>query len=539
MHQLSGYDESNTLLAEDTAQFSIDINGKIIDTVRTDKLNYTTDETILLSDDIYNNTTNTYVRNLNVKIDILDSVNNETVRTITGCVYLSGRKMISYYNAIKAADLGVGSYSAVSTVSDGEEILSSSRSEFNVLEITDLTAHYSGNIFADDYTDKHKKLRFYVTNHGTEDSSNLTLRVGVYTSNGELISAIDKPADIPAGETISFTELYNTEPLKIGSYPVVLSILSSDGSEAILDYCGFEVDSINEYTVTFVDYDGRIIDTQLVKYGESAVAPESPSRESDAKYMYTFKGWDTDFSDVTYSITVTAIYEAKLIFNEDDQSDSDILDTDFIDTEETDSDSSDTDNTDTEETDSNSSDTDNTDTEETDSNSSDTDNTDTEETDSDSSYTDNTDTDETDSDSSDTDNTDTEETDSDSSDTDNTDTEETDGDSSDTDNTDAEETDGDLPETDSDLQENNHIDDNKTVPDEKVTYDSQIEDVYYPTPAVFEVKSNTKITSLSSTVKTGDRRNKVPLLFILTSALAAILLLSVKKLSKNKIGEAE
>ena len=60
------------------------------------------------------------------------------------------------------------------------------------------------------------------------------------------------------------------------------------------------------YTVTFVDYDGRVIDTQSVKEGESATAPEAPQRTG-----YNFAGWDVDFENVSSNLTVTALYEKK------------------------------------------------------------------------------------------------------------------------------------------------------------------------------------------------------------------------------------
>ncbi|MBR3383525.1 MAG: InlB B-repeat-containing protein [Clostridia bacterium] len=57
------------------------------------------------------------------------------------------------------------------------------------------------------------------------------------------------------------------------------------------------------YTVTFVDWNGAVIDTQVVSEGEAATAPNDPTREG-----YTFTGWDKDFSNVTEDITVTAQY---------------------------------------------------------------------------------------------------------------------------------------------------------------------------------------------------------------------------------------
>ena len=56
----------------------------------------------------------------------------------------------------------------------------------------------------------------------------------------------------------------------------------------------------------FVDSDGKLISAQLVKEGESAQAPENPSKTG-----YNFIGWDTDFSSVTENLTVKAKYEKK------------------------------------------------------------------------------------------------------------------------------------------------------------------------------------------------------------------------------------
>ena len=69
---------------------------------------------------------------------------------------------------------------------------------------------------------------------------------------------------------------------------------------------------ISEYTVKFVNYDGTLLSTQVVKRGESATAPDAPSREANAQYTFTFKGWDTDFTNVTGDLTVKAQYNSVL-----------------------------------------------------------------------------------------------------------------------------------------------------------------------------------------------------------------------------------
>ena len=62
------------------------------------------------------------------------------------------------------------------------------------------------------------------------------------------------------------------------------------------------------YEVTFKNYDGSVIETQMVKEGTAATAPQTPTRPATVWYTYTFTGWDTDFSDITSATTVTAQY---------------------------------------------------------------------------------------------------------------------------------------------------------------------------------------------------------------------------------------
>ena len=65
------------------------------------------------------------------------------------------------------------------------------------------------------------------------------------------------------------------------------------------------------YTVTFKDWDGKVLKTETVDYSTGATAPADPVREG-----YTFTGWDEAFDVVTSDLTVTALYEevAKVYF---------------------------------------------------------------------------------------------------------------------------------------------------------------------------------------------------------------------------------
>ena len=63
---------------------------------------------------------------------------------------------------------------------------------------------------------------------------------------------------------------------------------------------------VAKHTVTFVDSNGNVIDTQEVEDRKSATAPTAPAVDG-----YDFAGWDVDFSYVRGDITVTATYKLE------------------------------------------------------------------------------------------------------------------------------------------------------------------------------------------------------------------------------------
>ncbi|WP_051591136.1 GH25 family lysozyme [Bacillus sp. UNC438CL73TsuS30] len=76
-----------------------------------------------------------------------------------------------------------------------------------------------------------------------------------------------------------------------------------------VDYGPTSIDALKgnlSYTVVFKDADGTVLSTEQIGYGSTANPPVNPEKTG-----YTFTGWDTDFSNVTSNLVVTAQYKIK------------------------------------------------------------------------------------------------------------------------------------------------------------------------------------------------------------------------------------
>lgn len=72
----------------------------------------------------------------------------------------------------------------------------------------------------------------------------------------------------------------------------------------------YSQNSSEQYTVSFVDYDGTVISTETVNSGATAKLPADPSKEGT-----TFLGWSGNYVNVTKDETVTAVYsDTKNVF---------------------------------------------------------------------------------------------------------------------------------------------------------------------------------------------------------------------------------
>ncbi len=109
---------------------------------------------------------------------------------------------------------------------------------------------------------------------------------------------------------ISIQPVYHGEGANVPSAPAVVGYTfvewDTDTSVVKADTIVKAVYNKKEYTVEFLGLNDKVISTQTVKFGESAIAPEAPEEEG-----YNFDGWDDEFDNITGNKTVKAKYSLK------------------------------------------------------------------------------------------------------------------------------------------------------------------------------------------------------------------------------------
>jgi len=66
------------------------------------------------------------------------------------------------------------------------------------------------------------------------------------------------------------------------------------------------------YTVVFMDADGKQLSKATYHYGDTVVVPQAPTKEADSTYTYTFSGWDQEVVPCTKDAVYTAVFTAHV-----------------------------------------------------------------------------------------------------------------------------------------------------------------------------------------------------------------------------------
>lgn len=89
-----------------------------------------------------------------------------------------------------------------------------------------------------------------------------------------------------------------------------ITVSNSDVENGIQIFATDAVQNISSYTyknnfvnVQFYNYDGSLLNTQVIESGENALAPTAPLRSG-----YTFTGWDTPLQEIKADTKITAVF---------------------------------------------------------------------------------------------------------------------------------------------------------------------------------------------------------------------------------------
>lgn len=80
--------------------------------------------------------------------------------------------------------------------------------------------------------------------------------------------------------------------------------ITTTGNDALLNATiHFTADPVKTYTVTFKDWNGMVLKTEIVESGKNATAPADPVRAG-----YVFTGWDGNYTNVISNVEIIATY---------------------------------------------------------------------------------------------------------------------------------------------------------------------------------------------------------------------------------------
>ena len=147
---------------------------------------------------------------------------------------------------------------------------------------------------------------------------------------GNLLVVIQNSAQGVCNEAKEFIGI-NTETTGVSCYRIGSSNASSasydTNTSSFLAKCSFEFVDEHLYTVTWNNFDGTLLEKdENLTYGTTPTYDgETPIRQSDDEFTYTFSGWTPEVTKVTCDITYTAKFDKTPINDTDTTTDSEEL----------------------------------------------------------------------------------------------------------------------------------------------------------------------------------------------------------------------
>ena len=137
---------------------------------------------------------------------------------------------------------------------------------------------------------------------GTTDSEvTVTYKINSHKLTVTYKYAENEYASTTKEYTLKYGDTYSYATPAVDGFTPSLETVNGTMGDSDVDVT--VVYTINTFTVTFKDWDGKALKTETVKWNNNATAPANPSREG-----YTFTEWDKTFTNIKANTEVTAQY---------------------------------------------------------------------------------------------------------------------------------------------------------------------------------------------------------------------------------------
>ncbi len=140
------------------------------------------------------------------------------------------------------------------------------------------------------------------------------------TTNKYTVRFLNDNGEVLQSESLDYgatPEYKGSEPTKPATAQYTYTFNGWDKTiapvDGAADYTATYTATVNKYEITFVNYDGKELQSSTVDYGNTPeYTGETPTKPADVQYTYTFSGWEPEVVAVTGAQTYTAQYASTV-----------------------------------------------------------------------------------------------------------------------------------------------------------------------------------------------------------------------------------
>ena len=133
--------------------------------------------------------------------------------------------------------------------------------------------------------------------------------VNVTVSEADKAAIVQSVLESLGGQAVAGYFDENNDIVLTSTLPDGVYTIKIETEDGLIEIGSVNKTTVKEYTITWKNYDGTVLETDTVTEGTVPVYNgSSPTRADDANYTYTFKGWDKTVVAATANATYTATY---------------------------------------------------------------------------------------------------------------------------------------------------------------------------------------------------------------------------------------